>query len=98
MFAQFLVELIGTFVLLAVILAATRPNSGVTCAPFAIGLALATAIFIGGAISGGHFNPAVSVMSVMNGSLDWKMAGVYIIGQLLAAAAAVGFYKYTYAA
>ena len=49
MLKKLLVEFIGTFVFLSVILS--------TGDAFAIGLALAVAIFFGGKVSGGHFNP-----------------------------------------
>ena len=51
---KYLVEFLGTLFFLYVILA--------TGNALAIGAALAIAILVGGAISGGNFNPAVSVM------------------------------------
>ena len=56
MFKKLLVEFLGTVFFLYVIIAVGNP--------LAIGLALAVAIMIGGKISGGHFNPAVSIMMV----------------------------------
>ena len=56
MFQKLLVEFLGTLFFLYVILA--------TGNALAIGLALAVAIMVGGKISGGHFNPAVTVMMV----------------------------------
>jgi len=54
------VEFIGTFVLLATIgLNVTQPKN--TMAPLAIGSVLMVMIFMGGHISGAHFNPAVTV-------------------------------------
>lgn len=96
MFAKALVEFIGTFILISVILAAIRPEANISLAPIAIGVALSAAIFFGGAISGGHFNPAVTLMSTMNGSMEWRLAAFYVIAQLLGASAAVGLYKYLY--
>ena len=51
---KYLVEFLGTLFFLYVIMA--------TGDAFAIGAALIIAIMIGGPISGGNFNPAVSVM------------------------------------
>ena len=57
-----IVEFVGTFILLAVILA--------TGEALPIAIALATVIYLGGATSGGHFNPAVSTMLFLKGDLD----------------------------
>ena len=51
---KYVVEFLGTLFFLYVILA--------TGQALAIGLALTVAIMVGGKISGGNFNPAVSVM------------------------------------
>jgi len=61
MMNKYLVEFLGTLFFLYVILA--------TGNALAIGAALAIAILVGGAISGGNFNPAVSVMMVAAGKL-----------------------------
>ena len=59
---KYLVEFLGTFVFLSVIVA--------TGQPVLIALALLLAILVGGGISGGHFNPAVSVMFYAKGGLS----------------------------
>ena len=59
---KYLVEFLGTCLFLYVILA--------TGSPIPIGLALAAAIFVGGKISGGHFNPGVSVMMAVGGNKE----------------------------
>ena len=58
---KYLVEFIGTFIFLGVILNVV--NQKVKWAAFAVGLALAVVVLWGGGISGGHFNPAVSIIS-----------------------------------
>ena len=58
---KFVVEFLGTLFFLYVILA--------TGEALPIGLALAIAIMVGGKISGGNFNPAVSVMMAAAGKL-----------------------------
>ena len=80
---QLLTEFIGTFIFLGVILA--------TGEAFPIGLALATAIFFGGKISGGHFNPAVSFMMFLNKAIDVKQLVVYVLAQVLGGAAVLYF-------
>jgi len=96
--AQSLVEFIGTFIFLTVILVATSttvsgPASG-SVAPFAIVIALLAAILFGGQISGGHFNPAVTFMKTIQGETNFTTCMAYIIVQLLAAGSAYGFYKF----
>ena len=83
MLNSLLVEFVGTFVFLAVILA--------TGEALPIAMALATVIYLGGATSGGHFNPAVSTMFFLKGELDMvKLAG-YVAAQVLGGAAALTF-------
>ncbi|MGH3350751.1 MAG: MIP/aquaporin family protein [Nocardioides sp.] len=54
-----------------------------------IGLAFGIAVLIGayafGRISGGHFNPAVSVGAAVSGRLSWKDAGIYVGSQFVGA-------------
>lgn len=52
-------EFYGTFVLVLVINCSVAMGSGL--APFAIGMTLTAMVFCGGHISGGHYNPAVSL-------------------------------------
>jgi aquaporin Z len=80
----YLVEFLGTFVFLSVILA--------TGQPILIALALLLAILVGGSVSGGHFNPAVSAMFYANGGLSLGDLGGYVAAQVLGGLAAVGVY------
>jgi aquaporin Z len=82
---KYIVEFIGTFIFLSVIL---REGSAIP-----IAIALASVIYFGGAVSGGHFNPAVSVMAYLNESLSLTDLPFYIIVQLAGGAAALMFYK-----
>ena len=61
-FNKYLVEFLGTLFFLYIIIATNNA--------LAIGAALALAIYLGGKISGGNFNPAVSVMMVVAGKLS----------------------------
>ena len=85
---KYAVELVGTFFFLSVIL--NYANAGNWNA-FPIGIALIAAILFGGSISGGHFNPAVSVMMVANKSMPMMEAVAYIVAQVLGGLLAVGF-------
>jgi aquaporin Z len=78
-----LVELIGSFIFFSVILQHGQA--------IPIAVALAAVIYFGGAISGGHFNPAVSLMMFLKGTLPSSDLFQYVLMQCLAAAGAVYF-------
>lgn len=71
---KYVVEFLGTLFFLYVILA--------TGNAIAIGTALAIAILVGGPISGGNFNPAVSIMMVAAGKLPMNDLLPYIVSQV----------------
>lgn len=76
-------EAIGTFVLVVFGVGAAINQSGDIAA---IGLSFAIAIiamvYAFGRISGGHFNPAVSVGAAISGRISWKDAGLYSAAQV----------------
>ena len=80
-----LVEFVGTFVFLYVILA--------TGNFLAIGAALALCIFIGGKYSGGNFNPAVTIMMVAARKQNIDTLLPYILAQVLGGLAALALYQ-----
>lgn len=82
---SYLVEFLGTFFFLSVIIA--------TGQPLLIALALLAAILAGGAVSGGHFNPAVSAMFWLKGTLPTYDLAAYVVAQLLGGAGA--YYAFT---
>lgn len=46
------------------------------------------AVFVGASVadpSGGHLNPAVTLMVALNGNLDWSLVPAYVAGQLAGA-------------
>ena len=82
---KYVVEFIGTFFLVFTIgMTVIAPGAG-SLSPLAIGSALMVMIFAGGHISGGHFNPAVTVSVYMRGKCAAKDVGPYIGSQVLAA-------------
>jgi len=83
---KYLVEFLGTL-FLAYIILATANNA------LAVGSALAIAIFIGLSVSGGNFNPAVSVMMVSAGKLPKNDLIPYVLAQLAGGLAALELYK-----
>ena len=82
---KYFVEFIGTFTFLYIILSAGQPI------PIAVGLL--AAIYFGGSISGGHFNPAVSIMMAVKNTLPVADLPFYIITQVLGGIGALQFYN-----
>ena len=88
-------EFIGTFWLTfggcgSAVLAAAFPQLGIGFygVALAFGLTLVTGIYALGPISGGHFNPAVSLGLVVGGRFKASELPGYVIAQLLGAIAA----------
>lgn len=85
---KYLVEFIGTFFLVMVVgMSVIWPNAGIL-APLAIGLTLMVMVYAGGHVSGGHFNPAVTLAVWLRGRCAKADVLPYIISQLLASVAA----------
>lgn len=82
MFARALIEFIGTFVFLSVILSKGE------AVPIAI--ALAAAIFFGG----GDYNPAATITSAFAGNLRIIPAILIVVAQVAAGLSAYGFNKF----
>ncbi len=80
---NYLTELIGTFFLVLTI--GLTVLGGTPMAPLAIGSALMIMVYMGGHVSGGHYNPAVSLGVMMRGKLDGKELLPYWISQILGA-------------
>jgi len=87
-------EAIGTFFL--VLSVGLSVNGGAPLAPIAIGFTLMVMVYAGGRISGGHYNPAVSLGAMLRGALPAGKLVPYWIAQL-AGAIAAGFmiWKFT---
>lgn len=85
---KYITEFIGTFFLVLTV--------GLTGNPLAIGAALMVMIYAGGHISGGHYNPAVTLAVLIRGRISTGEAMVYIGSQLagaVAAALVIGVFK-----
>lgn len=78
---NYITEFIGTFFLVLTI--------GLTGDPIAIGTMLMVMVYMGGHISGAHYNPAVSIAMIIRGLLSVKEAIKYILSQLSGAILAV---------
>uniref|UniRef100_A0A6C0I2R2 Major intrinsic protein n=1 Tax=viral metagenome TaxID=1070528 RepID=A0A6C0I2R2_9ZZZZ len=83
--SAYLVEFLGTVFFIYVILA--------TGNPLAIGAALAVAALLASNISGGHFNPAVTLTMASAGKLPTADVAPYIVAQVFGGLAAYEIYK-----
>src|SRR5258708_36256532 len=75
-------EFIGTFFLVLTIGCTVVGNGAGALAPLAIGSALMVMIYAGGHISGGHFNPAVTLGVWLRGKCEGKDVAPYMIAQI----------------
>jgi aquaporin Z len=81
---KLIVEFIGTFFLVYVI-GCVSLQDHVLLGPLAIGASLMVMIFAGGHISGGHYNPAVTLAVWIRGACSALEAGFYLIAQVIGA-------------
>ncbi|HEY5298564.1 MAG TPA: aquaporin [Verrucomicrobiae bacterium] len=85
---KYLVEFIGTFFLVFTVgMTVVQPNIG-SLAPLAIGAALMIMVYAGGHVSGGHFNPAVTLAVWLRGHCAAANVPGYWISQIIGAFAA----------
>ena len=76
-------EFIGTFVLVFLGVGAVMASSGDYVAiGLTFGLAVLFMAYAFGRVSGGHFNPAVSVGAAIGGRISWKEVGPYVGAQV----------------
>jgi len=86
--AKYLTEFIGTFFLVATVgFTVIAPGAG-DMAPLAIGASLMVMIFAGGHVSGGHYNPAVTLAVYLRGRCPAMDVLPYWLAQLCGAGAA----------
>jgi aquaporin Z len=83
---KYLTEFIGTFFL--VLTVGLCVIGEVPMAPLAIGASLMVMVYMGGHVSGGHYNPAVSLAVWMRGKLAAGDVAPYLIAQIAGAVAA----------
>jgi aquaporin Z len=92
---KYLAELLGTFLFMMAGYAsvanfglAQPAIPGILVVPFSFGLGLLAAIYAFGHVSGGHFNPAVTVAMVLDKRTEAVDAVGYILAQIIGAIAA----------
>jgi aquaporin Z len=91
---KYVAELIGTFFLVLTIGCTVVGHGAGPFAPLAIGSALMVMIFAGGHISGGHFNPAVTLGVWLRGKCETKDVAPYMVFQVVGAVLAALVVKY----
>ena len=85
---KYIAEFVGTFFLVLTI-GCTGIGAGAgVIAPLAIGAALMVMVFAGGHISGGHYNPAVTLGVLIRGKVQAADVVPYMIAQCVGAAVA----------
>lgn len=77
-----LVEFIGTFFLVLTVGCTVFSSSNGIIPAIAIGVILMAMVYAGGHISGGHYNPAVSMAAAVRGALAWRDIVPYWLAQL----------------
>ncbi len=89
---KYLAELLGTFLFMMIgyssiagIANASAPTPNLLVVPFAFGLGLLAAIFAFGRISGGHFNPAVTVAMILDKRTTVADGAGYVLAQIIGA-------------
>ncbi|MFL5642977.1 MAG: MIP/aquaporin family protein [Chloroflexota bacterium] len=92
---KYLAELLGTFMFMMIgymsipaFQHSAPPASNLLVVPFAFGLGLLAAIFAFGGISGGHFNPAVTIAMILDKRAPLVEGVAYIVAQIIGAIAA----------
>src|SRR5829696_3702195 len=95
MAAKLVAEFLGTFWLVfggcgSAVLAAAFPALGIgfVGVSLAFGLTVVTMAYAVGHVSGGHFNPAITIGVAAARRFDWREVGPYVVTQIVAALAA----------
>jgi aquaporin Z len=83
--AKLLTEFVGTFIFFTAI---GFSGAAGPLAPVAVGLALTAMVYMGGHVSGAHYNPAVSFGLLLRGVISARTVAMYWAAQLVAGGAA----------
>ena len=89
---KYITEFIGTFFLVLTVCCSV--GLGQSLAALGIGAVLAVMIFAGGHISGGHYNPAVSLAVFIRGRISTNDLGFYWLSQLVGGVVAALVYRF----
>lgn len=90
---KYLAEFIGMFIFMFAVLGIVSSEASTAATAIGVGAVLMVMVYAGGHVSGGHFNPAVSIAAYLRGALPLGDLVPYIAAQLLGSLAAflVGF-------
>src|SRR5258707_7123384 len=91
---KYFAEFVGPFFLVLTIGCTVIGHGAGPFSPLAIGSALMVMIFAGGHISGGHFNPAVTLGVWLRGKCETKDVAPYMIFQIMGAVLAALVVKF----
>jgi len=83
---NYVTEFIGTFFLVLTI--GLTVLSGTSLAPLAIGSSLMVMVYMGGHVSGAHYNPAVSLAVLLRGKITPAEFAMYVVSQCIGATVA----------
>jgi aquaporin Z len=89
--ARLIAEAFGTFVLVSAVLGTAlfaSSNTGYLGVALALGLSVVVGAYAVGHISGGHFNPAVTLGAAIAGRLPWRDVVPYWVVQIIGGAIA----------
>jgi aquaporin Z len=78
---KYVTEFVGTFFLVLTIGLAVL--GGTPMAPLAIGASLMAMVYMGGHVSGGHYNPAVTLAVALRGKLHRRDVAPYMVAQII---------------
>lgn len=93
---KYLTEFIGTFFLVLTVGCTVIPGAAGVIAPLAIGAALMIMVYAGGHVSGGHYNPGVTLAVWLRGRCDTKDVVPYMLSQIVGALAAAAIVSFLY--
>src|SRR5688572_3649065 len=88
---SYLTEFLGTFFLvltIGLVIKGGKTDEPFLLAPLAIGASLMVMVYMGGHVSGAHYNPAVSTAAFLRGALPARDLLPYVAAQLIGAIAA----------
>lgn len=76
---RYVTELIGTFFLVLTI--GATAVAGTASAPLAMGSMLMVMVYMGGHVSGAHYNPAVTLAVLLRGGMEQRDVAPYLLAQ-----------------
>ena len=84
---KLLAELFGSYILLTIggfaIVSTALGVDGSLVIPLGFGLGFLVALYMFGEVSGGHYNPAVSLAALLDGRVDVVTFATYIVAQII---------------